>query len=108
MLLSLLLPAFAEDPPAWDVAAPHGPGKDVSFAVEEGTWLGVDVSPDGGFVMFDLLGDVYEVPIGGGSAKAITTGAAWDTDAHYAHDGQRIASRCGRPSRAGSSAVAAV
>jgi Tol biopolymer transport system component len=83
--------APAEEAPAWDVSAPHGPGTDVRFTVEEGTWLGVDVSPDGKSVIFDLLGDVYEVPFAGGTARALTTGAAWDTDAHYAADGSRIA-----------------
>ncbi len=91
MLLSLVLPAFADDPPAWDVAASHGPGTEVRFTVEEGTWLGVDVSPDGSSVLFDLLGDVYEVPLAGGAAKPITRGNAWDTDAHYAADGASIA-----------------
>ncbi len=91
MLLALVLPAFAEDPPAWDVAAAHGPGADVRFTVDEGTWLGVDVSPDGRSVLFDLLGDVYEVPLAGGSARPLTTGNAWDTDAHYSSDGTRIA-----------------
>lgn len=93
MLLVLSLSAFAEDPkaPEWDVAAPHGPGQDVRFTVTEGTWMGVDVSPDGGFVLFDLLGDVYEVPLIGGAARRITSGNAWDTDAHYARDGHRIA-----------------
>ncbi len=94
MLLALALaPALAEDPapPAWDIAAPHGPGHDVSFTVNEGTWMGVDVSPDGGFVLFDLLGDVYEVPLAGGAARRVTSGEAWDTDAHYSRDGHRIA-----------------
>jgi Tol biopolymer transport system component len=93
MLLSLALSAFAEAPaaPEWDVAAPHGPGTDVRISVEEGTWLGVDVSPDGQSVLFDLLGDIYEVALAGGSAHALTSGAAWDTDAHYAADGLSIA-----------------
>ncbi len=92
MLLALALAAIADDDaPKWDVAATHGPGRDVKFTTREGTWMGVDVSPDGGFVLFDLLGDLYEVPLGGGAARRITSGNAWDTDGHYARDGQRIA-----------------
>lgn len=94
MLLVLALHAAAAaepEAPEWDVAAPHGPGRDVSFTVDQGTWLGVDVSPDGGFVLFDLLGDVYEVPVIGGQARRLTSGEAWDTDAHYSKDGTHIA-----------------
>lgn len=81
-------PAVAADP--WDIAAPHGPGADVRFEVTEGTWLNVDVSPDGGSVLFDLLGDLYVVPIGGGEARRLTSGAAWDTDARWSPDGRRV------------------
>lgn len=89
LLLSL---SFAADPepPAWDVQAPHGPGADVRFTVNEGTWLSVDVSPDGSSVLFDLLGDLYVVPLAGGPAKRLTTGVAWDTDAKWSPDGERI------------------
>ncbi len=92
-MLAVVLPALAEEPkkPDWDIAAAHGPGKDLHFSTTEGTWMGVDVSPDGGFVLFDLLGDIYEVPLIGGAAKRITSGNAWDTDAHYARDSHRIA-----------------
>ena len=93
MLLLALHAALAEDIPlpTWDISAPHGPGKDVSFTVNQGTWLGVDVSPDGSSVLFDLLGDVYEVPLIGGQARRVTAGQAWDTDAHYSREGTTIA-----------------
>ncbi|MBM2842062.1 MAG: amidohydrolase family protein, partial [Bacteroidetes bacterium] len=42
----------------WDVAASHGPSKDVEFDTDEGTWISVDVSPDGKKIVFDLLGDI--------------------------------------------------
>jgi len=92
----LLLPllASAADAPApapWDVEAAHGPGRDVRFTVSKGTWLGLDVSPDGSTLLFDLLGDVWTLPMTGGPARALTTGVAWDTDAHWAPDGTRIA-----------------
>lgn len=31
----------------WDISAPHGPTKTVDFTVDEGTWLDIDVAPDG-------------------------------------------------------------
>ncbi len=43
----------------WDVNNPGGPFKDVAFTTNEGTWINVDVSPDGKEIVFDLLGDIY-------------------------------------------------
>lgn len=84
--------APAPTPPKadWDVTAPHGPGADATFTVTEGTWMGLDVSPDGSRVLFDLLGDVYTVPLAGGAATRLTTGVSWETDAHYSPDGSTI------------------
>jgi Tol biopolymer transport system component len=83
-------PAPAPTPTDWDVNAAHGPGKDANFTVNEGTWLGLDVSPDGTKVLFDLLGDLYTVPVAGGPATRLTTSVSWETDAHWSPDGKRI------------------
>src|SRR6185295_5035966 len=61
----------------WDVNNPPGPWSEVPIDVTEGTWLSVDVSPDGKEVAFDLLGDLYTIPIAGGEAKALTHDVAW-------------------------------
>lgn len=74
----------------WDVSAAHGPVKDVSFTVKEGTWLNVDVSPDGTKLLFDLLGDLWVMPITGGPATALTHGVSWETDGRWSADGRRI------------------
>jgi len=58
---------------------------------DEGTWMSVDVSPDGREVVFDLLGDLYTVPIAGGDAKPLTSGISWDMQARFSPDGRRIA-----------------
>jgi len=55
-----------KDEPKWDVSAAHGPTKTVRFDTDEGTWMDVDVSPDGRELAFSLLGDLYRLPIGGG------------------------------------------
>ena len=81
----------ADKPPAWNVAARHGPGRDVAIDTTSGTWMSLDVSPDGGEIAFDLLGDLYVVPISGGEARALTTGHAWDMQPRYSPDGQEIA-----------------
>ena len=81
----------AAEAPPYDISAPHGPGKDVRFDVAAGTWMGLDLSPDGTRILFDLLGDLYTIPVAGGSAARITQGVAWDTDARWSPDGKRIA-----------------
>ncbi len=78
-------------PPKWDVANYPGPTSDIKIDTTEGTWMGVDVSPDGKSVAFDLLGDIYLVPIGGGATRAVTSGAAWDTQPRFSPDGKWIA-----------------
>ncbi len=57
--------------------------------------MNVDVSPDGARVVFDLLGDLYVMPIGGSTAAApatrLTTGPAFDMQPRFSPDGKRIA-----------------
>jgi Tol biopolymer transport system component len=63
----------------------------IEFTTDEGTWVSLDVSPDGKTILFDLLGDLYIVGIEGGDAKAITTGPAFDAQPRYSPDGKSIA-----------------
>ena len=53
--------------------------------------MSVDVSPDGREIVFDLLGDIYVMPITGGEARALTTGNAWDMQPRYSPGGTEIA-----------------
>jgi imidazolonepropionase-like amidohydrolase/Tol biopolymer transport system component len=82
-----------EETPAekWDVNAPPFETYPVKIDVDEGTWLSLDVSPDGTEVAFDLLGNLYTVPLEGGEAKALTQGIAWDMHPRYSPDGKAIA-----------------
>jgi Tol biopolymer transport system component len=75
----------------WDVNNPPGPQYDVPIDVTEGTWLSLDVSPDGNEIAFDLLGDIYTIAMTGGDAKALTTGIAWDMQPRYSPNGKWIA-----------------
>ncbi|WP_309891511.1 amidohydrolase family protein [Archangium sp.] len=75
----------------WDVNAPGFPATQVDLDVTEGTWMSVDVSPKGDELVFDLMGDLYALPIGGGEAKALTSGVAWDMQPRYSPDGKSIA-----------------
>ena len=79
------------DADKWDVDNPPGPSKTIAFQTDEGTWMDVDVSPDGNELVFSLLGDLYRMPITGGAATRITTGMAWDIQPRWSPDGRRIA-----------------
>lgn len=63
----------------------------ISFNTKEGTWLSVDISPDGQTIIFDMLGDIYTMPVTGGKATRITDGMAYDTHPKYSPDGKSIA-----------------
>jgi len=67
------------------------PERTISFETTEGTYMNVDVSPDGRMLVFDLLGDLYTLPIGGGQATRITSGMAYDYHPVFSPDGRRIA-----------------
>ncbi len=75
----------------WNVEAPPGPSKKVTITTDEGTWMDLDVSPDGQNIVFDLLGDIYTIPIKGGKATTLATGKAWEIQPRYSPDGKQIA-----------------
>jgi imidazolonepropionase-like amidohydrolase/Tol biopolymer transport system component len=77
--------------PTWDVNKPPGEARTVAIDTRTGTWMSVDVSPDGKSLVFDLLGDLYLLPIGGGEARPLTHSIAWEHQARFSPDGQRIA-----------------
>jgi Tol biopolymer transport system component len=70
---------------------PLKPDRTIEFTTDEGTWISLDVSPDGKTILFELLGDLYTVPIEGGEARAISTGLSFDAQPRYAPDGKTIA-----------------
>lgn len=96
LLFAAALSAHAEDaappkPAPWNVNAPPGVAKTANIDVKTGTWMSVDVSPDGKTIVFDLLGDLYTLPIAGGEAKALTHSIAWEQQARFSPDGKQIA-----------------
>ncbi len=79
-------------PPAWDVNKPRGlRTREVRMQVDEGSWMNVDVSPDGRLIAFDLLGDIYTMPIAGGTPTRIAEGLAFEHQPRFSPDGRRIA-----------------
>lgn len=93
LVLSLTFNAVGEEVVPWDVNRPafSVPADSASIDVDEGTWMSVDVAPDGEHIVFDLLGDLYEMPMAGGEARSLTSGHAWDMQPRYSPDGRSIA-----------------
>ena len=92
----LLLPLFPsvhadEDGASWDVASIPGDAREIPIRTTTGTWVSLDVSPDGQTIAFDLLGDIYTIPISGGPATAIESGFAWSMQPRFSPDGREIA-----------------
>ncbi|WP_340586893.1 amidohydrolase family protein [Erythrobacter alti] len=76
----------------WDVNNPPGVAiSQVPISVDEGTWMDIDVSPDGRTIAFSLLGDIYTMPISGGTPTRIAEGLAWEVQPRFSPDGRRIA-----------------
>jgi imidazolonepropionase-like amidohydrolase/Tol biopolymer transport system component len=76
----------------WNVEAPRGLRlRKVKIDTNEGTWLNVDVSPDGSRIAFDMLGDIYVMPITGGTPTRIAEGLSYEQQPRWSPDGSRIA-----------------
>ncbi|MFU8813480.1 MAG: amidohydrolase family protein [Balneolaceae bacterium] len=69
---------------------PLEPERSVHLQTDEGSWLSVDVHPSGETIVFDFMGDLYELPIEGGDAVQLTHGMAFDHHPRYSPDGSRI------------------
>ncbi len=81
----------AEENNEWDVNAPPGEPRVIPIDTRNGTWMSLDVSPDGSTIAFDLLGDIYVVPSSGGDAKSIVSGLSWSMQPRFSPDGSEIA-----------------
>lgn len=69
---------------------PLEPTREITFTAEHGSWMSVDVSPDGQTIVFDLLGDIYTLPVTGGSATPVLTGPAFESQPRFSPDGTEI------------------
>ena len=75
----------------WNVSSDQYHTAEVTIDTTETTWSNVTVSPDGKTLVFDMLGDIYAVDIGGGEATALTHGIEWNIQPRFSPDGKHIA-----------------
>jgi imidazolonepropionase-like amidohydrolase/Tol biopolymer transport system component len=94
LLVSVILIAQEDkkDEKKWDVSNPGASFnyQNHQFTTEEGTWMNLDVSPDGKTIVFDLLGDIYAMPISGGKATPLRTGIPFEIQPRFSPDGKHI------------------
>ncbi len=93
VLAALIAQAQAQPNPDWDVTQARGQTRSIAFDTEEGTWMSLAVSPDGEWIVFDLLGHIYRLPISGGTADCLTqdSGIAVNYHPAFSPDGSQIA-----------------
>ena len=82
--------ATAAADPSKEEGLPLQPARWARFTTSRGTWISLDVSPDGQTIVFDLLGDLYTIPITGGTATRLTHGIAHDMQPRFSPDGRTI------------------
>jgi len=89
MILLTILFCFASEKD-WVVDSSRGPADTIDVTLDEGTWMNLDVSPDGGTIVFDLLGDIFVMPAKGGRATLLAGGMAWEVQPRFSPNGSEI------------------
>jgi Tol biopolymer transport system component len=76
-----------------DFMTPRGKTRLIEFTTTEATNVSVNASPDGRWLLIDLLGHIWRVPIAGGKAQVMTHGSGVALNFHprYSPDGRQIA-----------------
>lgn len=80
-----------EKEPKWDVSSDEHYTDEATIDTTTTTWSNVSLSPDSRTLIFDMLGDIYSVPVSGGEASALTAGIEWNYQPTFSPDGNKIA-----------------
>ena len=86
-LQCLLIPCLSLLPVVQSHAAAQ---QTISFETNEGSWISLDVAPDGSSLVFELLGDIYQLPLHGGAAEPIITGRGFASQPRFSPDGKQL------------------
>ena len=81
-----------KDTAKWDVSNPPGQFnyQPHTFTTDEGTWMNLDVSPDGSTIVFDMMGGIYSIPSTGGKATLLRGGIPFEIQPRFSPDGTKI------------------
>ncbi len=92
LLATISLPLDAQNQ-AWQIGAARGETRSIDFVTTEATWSSVDISADGNWLVFDMLGHIYRVSVEGGEAVCLTqdSGIALNFHPRISPDGEAIA-----------------
>jgi len=66
------------------------PDRTVHLQTNEGTWMSLDIHPSGDKIVFEYMGNLFELPITGGEPAQLTHGMAFDSQPSYSPDGSKI------------------
>jgi len=83
-------PAPPADDAKKDAPLPLKPARTVEFSTSQGTWLSLDVSPDGKTLILELVGDLYTMSFSGGEAHKITSGMGFNSQPRFSPDSKKI------------------
>ncbi len=82
--------SISKDKPKKKLDLPLEIGRRIPIKTNEGTWMSLDVSPDGKTIAFDFLGDIFTMPISGGKPTQFTSGMSFDSHPKFSPDGTKI------------------
>jgi hypothetical protein len=87
----------------WDISTDFPHPRKLEYDVTEGTWMRLDIHPETGDIVFDMLGDIYCLPASSYSdakllrstgaptyAYPVLVGVPHDTDPHFSPDGKLL------------------
>lgn len=61
-----------------------------SVPIRRGTWISLDLTRDGRTIVFDMLGDLWRLPVTGGTAVQLTDTRAFESQPRVSPDGSQL------------------
>ncbi len=89
-LILLVAMGFQNSACSQEIELPLEATRFTTINTTEGTFMNLDVSSKDESIVYQLLGNIFLLPKGGGKAKQLTKGIAWDTSPVFTPDGEHI------------------